>query len=52
MNGSNEKFTEQYRVKQIILTGIKHNEFWKIVLKFDLSVYGKFAFLLTLKSWH
>ena len=32
-------------VKKIIQTGTKHDEFWKILTKFDLRVCGKVPFL-------
>ena len=28
-------------IEKIIQTGMRHDEFWKILLKFDLSVCGK-----------
>ena len=37
MNVSSQKSSEQYMVQKIILTGPRHDEFRKILLKFDIT---------------
>ena len=49
VNCRGKKFSEQYSDKKIIYTGTRHDEFWKILLKFDLRVCGKVPFLI---FWH
>ena len=50
MNGSGGKSREQYYFKRIIETRTRHDEFRERLLKFELRVCGKVAFLMSLKS--
>ena len=34
--------------KKVISTGMRQDESWKVILKFDLRVYGKVIFLIFL----
>ena len=50
MNGSSEKFSEQYSDQKIIQTGARQAVFREILLKSDLRVRDKVPFLISLKS--
>ena len=50
MNGNGEKFSEQFNVQKIIQIRTRHDEFRKILIKFDLRVRVKVPILIYLKE--
>ena len=41
-----KKFSEQYNDQEKYIKGMRRDELWKILLKFDLRVCGKGPFLI------